>query len=74
MHIAYNSCGNRHCPKCQGAAAREWRVSLRPRAQEERRLDLQDPERVSRTHLWIVWVPPLVSLLLGLLTAWRRRR
>jgi hypothetical protein len=24
MHIAYNSCGNRHCPKCQGAAAREW--------------------------------------------------
>ena len=22
--IAYNSCGNRHCPKCQGAQAREW--------------------------------------------------
>jgi Putative transposase/Transposase zinc-binding domain len=22
--IAYNSCRNRHCPKCQGAAAREW--------------------------------------------------
>ncbi len=22
--IAYNSCGNRHCPKCQGSAAREW--------------------------------------------------
>jgi putative transposase/transposase-like zinc-binding protein len=22
--IAYNSCGNRHCPKCQGAAARAW--------------------------------------------------
>jgi len=22
--IAYNSCHNRHCPKCQGAAAREW--------------------------------------------------
>ena len=22
--IAYNSCGNRHCPKCQGAAARRW--------------------------------------------------
>src|SRR5207244_4976171 len=21
--IAYNSCRNRHCPKCQGAAARE---------------------------------------------------
>ena len=22
--VAYNSCRNRHCPKCQGAAAREW--------------------------------------------------
>ena len=21
---AYNSCRNRHCPKCQGAAARDW--------------------------------------------------
>src|SRR5512132_4335383 len=24
MHVAYNSCRNRHCPKCQGAAARTW--------------------------------------------------
>ena len=24
--IAYNSCRNRHCPKCQGAAARQWLV------------------------------------------------
>jgi len=24
--IAYNSCRNRHCPKCQGAAARDWLV------------------------------------------------
>jgi hypothetical protein len=23
-HIACNSCRNRHCPKCQGAAAKEW--------------------------------------------------
>ena len=22
--VSYNSCRNRHCPKCQGAAAREW--------------------------------------------------
>jgi hypothetical protein len=22
--IAYNSCRNRHCPKCQAAAARQW--------------------------------------------------
>ena len=24
LAIAYNSCRNRHCPKCQGAAARAW--------------------------------------------------
>jgi len=23
-HVAYNSCRNRHCPKCQGAAAKRW--------------------------------------------------
>ena len=22
--IAYNSCRNRHCPKCRGAAAKQW--------------------------------------------------
>jgi len=24
QHIAYNSCKNRHCPKYQGPAARDW--------------------------------------------------
>ena len=24
VHIAYNSCRNRHCPKCQGKAAIDW--------------------------------------------------
>jgi hypothetical protein len=24
LHIAYNSCRNRHCPKCQGSAAKDW--------------------------------------------------
>jgi hypothetical protein len=24
LRIAYNSCRNRHCPRCQGAAARTW--------------------------------------------------
>ena len=23
-HVAYNSCRNRHCPKCQGAVAKDW--------------------------------------------------
>ena len=24
QHVAYNSCRNRHCPKCQWAASRDW--------------------------------------------------
>ena len=24
QHMAYNSCRNRHCPKCQGSASRDW--------------------------------------------------
>jgi predicted Zn-ribbon and HTH transcriptional regulator len=24
QHVSYNSCKNRHCPKCQGPAARDW--------------------------------------------------
>jgi len=24
IHVAYNSCRNRHCPKCQGQAAKDW--------------------------------------------------
>ena len=24
IQIAYNSCRNRHCPKCQGSAAKRW--------------------------------------------------
>ncbi len=24
LRVAYNSCRNRHCPKCQGAIARDW--------------------------------------------------
>jgi len=28
-HIAYNSCRNRHCPKCQAGAARAWLAARR---------------------------------------------
>ncbi len=24
LHISYNSCRNRHCPKCQGHKREEW--------------------------------------------------
>ena len=56
------------------AAEREWRVSVSVKNVEPRRLDLQDAGKVGRTHLWIVIVLPLLSLALGLFTAWRRRR
>jgi predicted Zn-ribbon and HTH transcriptional regulator len=39
-HIAYNSCKNRHCPKCQGPAARDWMEAQR--ALWEGRLDRLD--------------------------------
>src|SRR5277367_6658045 len=26
LRISYNSCRNRHCPKCQAVAAKEWLV------------------------------------------------
>jgi hypothetical protein len=29
VQIAYNSCRNRHCPKCQGAAAKDWLAARR---------------------------------------------
>ena len=35
--IAYNSCRNRHCPKCQGAAARRWLRRARSRPAASRR-------------------------------------
>src|ERR1700720_2197237 len=50
--IAYNSCRNRHCPRCQGAAARAWLP------QRESQL-LADPKRlgarvgaISVLHTW----------------------
>src|SRR6516164_10702255 len=34
LRISYNSCRDRHCPKCQAAAAKEWladrQAELRP--------------------------------------------
>src|SRR5262245_16706706 len=29
LRISYNSCRNRHCPKCQAAAAKEWLAERR---------------------------------------------
>ncbi|MGE0024867.1 MAG: transposase zinc-binding domain-containing protein [Hyphomicrobium sp.] len=30
IRVAYKSCRNRHCPKCQGQAGREWMPHARP--------------------------------------------
>ena len=47
--IAYNSCRNRHCPKCQGAAAREWlaerEAELLPVPLLPRRVHAAGPDR-----------------------------
>src|SRR5512132_2114417 len=29
LRISYNSCRNRHCPKCQATAAKEWLADRR---------------------------------------------
>jgi hypothetical protein len=48
--IAFNSCRDRHCPKCQGGAARKWlaerEAELLGRVGDERRADF--PRPVSR--------------------------
>ena len=53
-HIAYNSCKNRHCPKCQGPAARDWMV-----AQEKNLLPVEYfhvvftlPAEIARIACW----------------------
>ncbi len=43
--IAYNSCRNRHCPKCQGAAAREW-------------LEEREDELLSAPYFHVVYTLP----------------
>ena len=49
VQIAYNSCRNRHCPKCQGAVARRWL--------EARQADLLPVEHY---HL-VFTLPPQIS-------------
>jgi len=54
QHIAYNSCKNRHCPKCQGPAARDWMsaraVDLLP--VEYFHVVFTLPAEVARIALW----------------------
>ena len=58
-HIAYNSCKNRHCPKCQAPAARDWMA-----ARAEDLLDLADPAAFAawlaplRKVEWVVYAKP----------------
>src|ERR1700693_5065103 len=43
--IAYNSCRNRHCPKCQGKARAEW-------------LAAREADPVAGPHFHVVFSPP----------------
>jgi len=56
------------------AASREFRVSITPRPSEERRLDVGVDRTLFRLNLIAGWSLPLVCLVLGLLTWWRRSR
>ena len=54
QHIAYKSCKNRHCPKCQGPAARDWMAA---RAEdllpvEYFHLVFTLPAEIARIALW----------------------
>ena len=59
IRIAYNSCRNRHCPKCQGLARAEWladrQADLLPVAVLPCRLyraGARSPRSPSRTRRW----------------------
>src|SRR6202142_4718637 len=39
--VSYNSCRNRHCPKCQGAAAQKWLAEREAERSEEHTSELQ---------------------------------
>ena len=61
-HIAYNSCKNRHCPKCQGPAARDWMAA---RAEdllpvEYFHLVFTLPAEIARIAYWNKNEPPRV--------------
>src|SRR5260370_11869870 len=45
--ISYNSCRNRHCPKCQGAAAKDW-------------LAAREADLLSMPHYHVVFTLPAV--------------
>ena len=45
IEIAYNSCRNRHCPKCQGALAKQW-------------LAAREAERLPLAYFHIVFTVP----------------
>lgn len=53
-HIAYNSCKNRHCPKCQGPTARDW---MEARAEDMLPVEYFHvvftlPEEIARIAYW----------------------
>src|SRR5450631_505137 len=58
--VAYNSCRNRHCPRCQGAASRKW-------------LEAREAELLPASYFHVVYTLPaeLRGKVLGLLTAAR---
>ncbi len=56
------------------ASSREYRVSVGAKSPQARRLEVGQGSALARIHLVAVYLLPGVFLLLGLATAWRRRR
>jgi len=55
-------------------ASREYRVRVESSSRESRKLDLSDPDGVSRVYTVTVILLPGLCLFLGLATWWQRRR
>src|SRR6516225_3399781 len=60
LRISYNSCGNRHCPKCQAAAAKEWLADRQAKLLPVRRRD-PDHHRPHGTSPWAEGPRPQAS-------------
>ena len=56
------------------AANREFRVSITPKARQDRRIDIGEDRTLFYLNLVAIWCLPLLSLAIGIFAAWRRRR
>jgi hypothetical protein len=56
--IAYNSCRNRHCPKCQGAARAEWLAARQAEAPLAEAAAFAERLRALRDSPFVIYAKP----------------